>query len=370
MLTQRIGFNIILTSVTIAFVAIMLPFYSAILWAVIFAIVFFPVHARIENRLRDHRNIAAALSVLTCVCLVIVPGIVIFSALIRQGSQLYQYLQGSEIDIPGLFSRFVEMLPAFVRDRLRPLDPNNLSQLRDYISSALLDGGGFFAGRMLSFGQNTLHLVLAFGIMIYLLFFLFRDGRELTGVLRRSSPLTGSHTRRFTSKFTSVVRATVRGNFIIAVIQGTIGGLSFWALGIRPALLWGFTMSVMSLVPAVGAAVIWIPAAIYLALSGLWAKAVILVLIGVLVIGLVDNLLRPPLVGQEARLPDYMVLLSTVGGIALMGVNGFVVGPLIAALFISAWSIFIDESHATETTGDRGSDHSQSEDGTNLPEPN
>ncbi|WP_411034001.1 AI-2E family transporter [Shinella sp. BYT-45] len=348
MLAQRIGFIVMLTLVTIAFIAVVLPFYSAILWAVIFAIIFYPFHARIGRRLGGYRNVAAGISVLTCLCLVIVPGLVVLSALVRQATQLYQNVQSGAIDLPGLWQSLQDALPAFIRDRIEAIDTEGFAQLRENLSSALLGGGGFFAGRALSFGQNTVAFFLAFGIMLYLLFFLFRDGRELAQAVRRAIPLSDNHTQQFASKFTSVVRATVRGNVIIAIIQGLIGGVAFWALGLKPALLWGVAMSILSLLPAVGAALVWVPAAAYLALSGLWGQAVVLSLVGVFVIGLVDNLLRPPLVGQETKLPDYVVLISTIGGISLIGINGFVIGPLVAALFIAAWSIFVAERHFPE----------------------
>src|SRR5690606_19183006 len=112
---------------------------------------------------------------------------------------------------------------------------------------------------------------------------------------------------------------------------------TLWALGIEAALLWGVVMTFFSMLPAVGAAFVWGPIALFLMVSGAWLKAVILVLVGLVIIGLIDNLLRPPLVGKESKLPDYVVLVSTVGGMALFGINGFIVGPLIAAMFISAW---------------------------------
>ena len=133
------------------------------------------------------------------------------------------------------------------------------------------------------------------------------------------------------------------------IIQGTIGGVAFWALGVEAALLWGVTMTFLSMLPAIGAALVWAPAAIWLVLTGSWLKAAILVLIGIFVIGLIDNLLRPPLVGKGTRLPDYVVLISTVGGISLFGINGFVIGPLIAALFIAAWSIFAEQQTAEKS---------------------
>ena len=208
-----------------------------------------------------------------------------------------------------------------------------------------MQAGQSVAGGVLSLGQNTLHFFISMGLMLYLLFFLFRDGVALGRMIRNSTPLSDSYTRQFVDRFAAVVRATVKGNIIIAVIQGTIGGVAFWALGIEAALLWGVIMTFLSLLPAVGAVLVWAPAATYLFLAGAWLKGVILVFVGVLVIGLIDNLLRPPLVGKGTRLPDYVVLISTVGGISLFGISGFVIGPLIAALFISAWSLFSQQQH-------------------------
>ncbi|NTF82938.1 AI-2E family transporter [Rhizobium rhizogenes] len=340
MFIQRLSFYLLLVLVTIAFFAIILPFYSAIFWAVVFAIIFFPVHRRLESRLPRHRNVAAALSTLMCVCLVIVPGLIVLSSLVQEGNHLYQRISNGEIDLRQVFERLQGALPLFLRESIKSLD---LGGLQDRISSVLVQSGGFFAGRALSFGQNTVQVIITLSLMLYLLFFMFRDGRFLAKTVQRAIPMSDAHVRRFVLRFTSVVRATVKGNVIIAALQGSIGGAAFWALGIEPALLWGVLMSFLSLLPAIGAALIWVPAAIYLALIGEWLKAFILVATGILVIGLVDNFLRPPLVGQETKLPDYVVLVSTIGGISLIGLNGFVIGPLVAALFIAAWEIFIAE---------------------------
>ncbi len=343
MVIQRLSFYVLLVSVTVAFIVVLLPLYSAIFWAIVLAIIFFPLHAWLEAGLGGRRNLASAVSVLVCLCLVIIPGLVILTSLLREANNLYQQIDTGQIDIANLLERLQNALPAFVQARLNVLDFTGFAEFRDRLSSALMDGGRFFAGRALSLGQNTVQFLISFCVMLYLLFFLFRDGRWLAGALRRASPLSDTNTQRFTTKFTSVVRATVRGNIIIAVIQGTIGGVTFWALGVAPALLWGVLMAILSLLPAVGAAVVWVPAAIYLALTGSWLKAMLLVAIGVLVIGLIDNLLRPPLVGKESKLPDYLVLVSTIGGLSILGINGFIIGPLTAALFISAWDIFTEE---------------------------
>jgi predicted PurR-regulated permease PerM len=179
--------------------------------------------------------------------------------------------------------------------------------------------------------------------MVYLAFFLLRDGSALVELIIRALPLGDERERLLFAKFAEVTRATVKGNLLIAIIQGALGGLIFWILGISGALLWGVVMAIVSLLPAVGAALVWVPAAIYLAAIGDIFEAAILTTFGVVVIGLADNLLRPVLVGRDTKLPDYIVLLSTLGGIVMFGVNGFVMGPLVAALFMAFWGIFIRE---------------------------
>lgn len=343
MSTYRVGFFVILTLVSIAFLAVVLPFYSAILWAVIFAIIFFPVHRRIERGLNGHSNIAAGLSVVACLCLVIIPGLVVLASLGNQAGQIFQRVESGDIDLPGLLQKVENAMPAVIKEQIAALNVQGIGQVPEGLASAILGGSSFFAGRALSFGQSTLEFFLSFGIMLYLLFFLFRDGLALAKTILSAVPLSDAHTRQFSAKFTSTVRATVRGNVIIAVFQGLIGGIAFWVLDLQPALLWGVAMSLLSLLPAVGAALVWVPAAAYLLLLDMWWQAIVLTLVGVFAIGLVDNLLRPSLVGKETRLPDYVVLISTLGGISLIGINGFVVGPLVAALFIAAWSIFVTE---------------------------
>jgi predicted PurR-regulated permease PerM len=319
---------------------------------VVFAILFFPLYSWFERSFGGRRNVAAILTVLICLCLVILPGLAILSSLVQEGTSVYQRVASGEIDLGRMVNEVLAAMPTFVQDRVRSFETGGFEQIRQSFSSSLMQGGSFFAGRALTFGQNTLEFFVAFGLMLYLLFFLFRDGRSLSASLRNAAPLSDEHTNQFMAKFASVVRATVKGNIIIAIVQGAIGGITFWLLGVQPALLWGVLMVILSLVPAVGAALVWVPTAIYLAVTGEVVKAVVIVAVGVFVIGLIDNLLRPPLVGKETKLPDYVVLISTVGGIALVGVNGFVIGPLIAALFISAWSLFAREKQDSRRLAD------------------
>jgi predicted PurR-regulated permease PerM len=158
--------------------------------------------------------------------------------------------------------------------------------------------------------------------------------------VRRAIPLDEEHKNLLLAKFTTVVRATVKGNIAVALVQGILGGLIFWILGIEGVVLWGALMAFLSLLPAIGASLVWVPAALYFLATGAIWKCVILVAFCVGVIGLVDNLLRPILVGKDTKMPDWVVLISTLGGMALFGINGFVIGPLVAALFMASWDIY------------------------------
>jgi predicted PurR-regulated permease PerM len=218
--------------------------------------------------------------------------------------------------------------------------------LRDRVARGALEGSQFLATKAFAIGQNTFEFVVGFFVMLYLLYFFLRDGPELVRTVRSAVPLAEGLKRRLQIKFTRVVRATVKGNIAVALVQGALGGLIFWVLGISSPLLWGVLMAFLSLLPAVGCGLVWGPVALYLLARGELWQGVTLILFGVLVIGLVDNLLRPILVGKDTRMPDYLVLISTLGGLTLFGLNGFVIGPLIAALFIASWDIYHSGSQA------------------------
>lgn len=340
---QALSFITVVVLATVAFVWLLLPYYGAILWAVILAILFNPLQKRLEAALRGRRNLAAALSLLACICIVVIPGSVILASLAQEAASLYNRVSTREFDLEKLFTQIQAALPPFAERALATLNLGDFTEIRARLTSLLMQASQAVATQAFSIGQNTAQFVVSLGVMLYLLFFLFRDGTSLTIMIQKASPLSDRHTDHILGKFSSVAKATVKGNIIIAAIQGAIGGAAFWMLGIEAALLCGVLMAFLSLLPAIGAALVWVPVAGYLLLSGQYLKGAILVAVGVLVISLVDNLLRPPLVGKGTRLPDYAVLISTVGGLALIGMNGFVIGPLIAALFISVWSLFTDD---------------------------
>ena len=207
------------------------------------------------------------------------------------------------------------------------------------------------------YSEVTFELVASLFIMLYVAFFLLRDGAALVATLRESVPLTPLHQRQLTRKFSTVIRATVKGNLLVALLQGLqglLGGLAFWVLDVRGALVWAVLMAFLSLLPAVGAGLVWGPVALYLLVTGAPSAALGLLAWGVLVIGLVDNLLRPLLVGKDTRMPDWVVLMATLGGMAVFGINGFVIGPVIAAMFFAVWQIMLLDWRGTLSEGDDG----------------
>ncbi|WP_213909249.1 AI-2E family transporter [Stutzerimonas nitrititolerans] len=338
-LEQKV-FLALLLVVSVAFGWILLPFYGAVFWAVILAIIFAPVQRRLLARLNARRNLAALATLFICLLVAVLPVILIAGVLVQEGTTLYKQIESGEIDIDSFVSHAKELLPATWQAQMQRFGLGDMDQIRERLASSALQGSQFLATKAFSFGQGTFQFMLSFFLMLYLLFFLLRDGRELVARIRKAVPLSDNQKRRLFSKFTRVVRATVKGNIVVAATQGALGGIIFAILGIPSAVLCGVLMAFLSLLPAVGAGVIWTPVAIYFLMKGLIVQGVILILYGVLVIGLVDNILRPILVGKDTKMPDYVVLISTLGGLSLFGLNGFVIGPLIAALFISAWGLF------------------------------
>lgn len=341
---QQKAFLLMLIAVSVAFAWILLPFYGAVFWSSVLAIIFTPFYRKLLNIMNQRRNLAALVTLLLCLIVVILPLTLITASLLKQGLLVYQRIRSGELNFGEYFQQIMDALPDWVVNLMERSGIGNLSQLRDALSNSILQGSQLIATEALSIGQNTFEFVVSFAIMLYLLFFLLRDGAALTARINKAIPLSMEHKHHLISKFTTVVRATVKGNIAVAAAQGILGGLIFWFLGIQGALLWGFVMAILSLLPAVGAGLIWVPAAIYFLVTGAIWQGIVLILFGVLVIGLVDNVLRPVLVGKDTQIPDYVILISTLGGMVLFGLNGFVIGPVIAALFMAAWDLFATAS--------------------------
>jgi predicted PurR-regulated permease PerM len=334
------GFLLLLFVVTLAFAWVLKPFYGAVLWAIVVAVIFAPVNRRISRSVSGRQTLAASITVLLIIAMVLVPLALIATSLVREASGLFAKMQSGEYDFGGYVRRVFDALPAWATGWLDRFNLGDLAALRETLTSGLMKGGQALAPQALSIGLNTFDFVIGLGIMLYLLFFLLRDGKALADRIKEAVPLEADRKSALFTRFADVVRATVKGGVLVAMAQGALGGLAFWFLGVHAPILWAVLMAFLSLLPAIGAGLVWIPVAIYFLATGAIWQGLGLIAYGVLVIGLVDNVLRPFLVGKDTKLPDYVVLISTLGGIEVFGLNGFVIGPLIAAIFMVAWEIF------------------------------
>lgn len=334
------AFLILIVAVSLALGWILKSFYGAILWGVVIAILFAPLYRRLLRAMPERPNLAALTMTALVVMIVIMPLTLIVAALTRQAAAVYGKVQSGELDFVKLFQQILDALPHWATGVLENFGVASLGGMQEKLSAGLVKGSQLIAAQALNIGQNTLEFMVSLAIMLYLLFFLFRDGNALSRRIKDAIPLHAELRDALLEKFTVVIRATVKGSLLVALVQGALGGLIFWVLGINAALLWAVLMAFLSMLPAVGAGLVWMPVAFYLLATGSVLHGVILIAYGFLVIGLVDNLLRPMLVGKDTKLPDYVVLISTLGGIEAFGLNGFVIGPVIAAMFIAAWDIF------------------------------
>ena len=338
-------FLLLLIGVTLAFGWILFPYYGAIFWGAILAMLFRPVFRWLTRRFKGRKSLAALVTLAFVLVIVILPTAFITASLVQEGTGIYQRLQSGQINIGSYVQQVYEHLPNWAMNLLSRLGLNDMGAIQQRLMELLNQGGKNLATSAINFGQNTFDFLVGFAVMLYLLFFLIRDGADISTMIRDAIPLEERHKGKLLNKFTTVIRATVKGNIAVALAQGLIGGVTFLSLGIHGAVLWGVLMAFLSLLPAIGAGLVWGPVAIYFLATGAVVKALILVFVGVFVIGLVDNILRPLLVGKDTKLPDYVVLISTLGGMALFGLNGFVIGPVIAAMFIAVWDIFASARH-------------------------
>jgi predicted PurR-regulated permease PerM len=333
---QRGVFLALLAIVTVAFLWVLMPFFGAVLWGVALAILFTPLYKWLLRKMRGKPNAAALSTLAICLFIVILPLAMVGVSLVQEVALVTQNIRSGQINFAAYFQQILDAAPQWLLNLVERFNLGDMAAWQARISTAAGQASQIIASQALAIGQNTFDFIVSFFVMLYLLYFLVRDG---------ALPLAKPHTHYLLNKFTTVIRATVKGNVAVAIAQGTLGGLAFWFLGVQGALLWAVLMAFLSLLPAVGAALIWGPVAIYFLATGHFWQGGVLIFVGVFVIGLVDNILRPVLVGKDTQMPDYIVLMSTIGGMAIFGINGFVIGPVIAALFMAAWSLFADSGN-------------------------
>jgi predicted PurR-regulated permease PerM len=346
---QQKSFLLLLAIVTIGFGWVLLPFGGAVFWGVVLAIVFAPVYRWLLGKTNQKPNIASLLTLLLIIVIVILPLTLVAVSLVDQIASVVEMVRSGELTVGMFFTKVMAALPTWLVNLLDRFNLTSLASLQQKLTAAAAQISQTLAMQAINVSLYTVDFLTSLCIMLYLLFFLLRDGAALSAKIRTAVPLSRKYKQRLFNNFTTVIRATVKGNILVAIAQGALGGIAFWFLDVRAPLLWAVLMAFLSLLPAIGAALVWAPVAIYFLATGAVWEGVGLIAWGVIVIGLVDNILRPVLVGKDTKMPDYIVLFSTVGGMALFGLNGFVIGPVVAALFIASWDLF---ASATEFHND------------------
>lgn len=333
-------FGTLVIAVSFGFALIIWPFFGAVLWALVATILFEPFYRYLLARMPKRRNSAASLTLIAVVGLVVVPAMLLGALLLQEATGFYTRLQSGKLDFASYFTTFQSILPHWVQGLLERVGLTDFEAAQIKLGAGIANSVETLTARALNIGQSAFGFIMALGVMLYLTFFFLRDAAQLSALINRAVPLRVETRRALSARFIAVVKATIQGSLIVAVIQGALGGILFWMLGVQGAVLWGVAMAFFSLLPAIGTGLVWVPVAAYLLITGSIWQGAVLIFCGVFIIGMVDNVLRPILVGRTTRIPDYIVLISTLGGIEVFGFNGFVIGPVIAALFISVWEIF------------------------------
>lgn len=335
------SFVLVVLVVTVVFLWIIADLLMPIFWAAVLAVLFLPLNQRILPAVKGKQSVAALLTTLIVILVLIVPFGLLAAAVTQQALGIYRQIAAGEINVQAPID-FVERSLPMLNEFLAAYGID-IDNVRTSIEDAAMTASRYVATEALAFGRDALTFTLLFGVMLYVLFFFIRDWERILDSMVRVLPLGDQRERQLMSKFAQVSRATIKGTLVVAVVQGLLGGITFALVGIQASVLWGVAMGVLSLIPAVGPPIVWIPAAVILFATGSFWRGLVVILVGTLVIGLVDNFLRPILVGRDTRMPDYIVLISTLGGITVFGLAGVVAGPLVAALFLVVWNMFAEE---------------------------
>lgn len=311
------------------------PFLGVIAWATVLVIVFYPVHKRLLKRIR-RPSLAALVSCALVILIILVPVALITLAVVNELSGALHSLQAGVNYVLDPNSRLSGPILTFIN---RYVD---LSQLRseEFLLERLKGVSGQIAGQTLGFLGGLASFIVQMFFVIFTMYYFFKDGENISRTIRDSLPLEREQADSIISRTREVIDASVYGVISIAIIQGTLGGLAFWVLGLPSAIIWGVVMTFLSMVPMLGAFLVWVPGAIYLALTGHWVKALLLALWGTLVIGMVDNFLRPKLVGSRTRLHPLLIFFSVLGGLSVFGVLGVVLGPVVVAITLALVDVY------------------------------
>jgi predicted PurR-regulated permease PerM len=345
---QHASFLIILAVVSLLMAVIVLPFAQPLLWAGLSAIMFQPLYRRVLRQLRGRRNPAAGLTLLIIFFVLMVPAAWIASLVVQEALTLLATLQQQPLDLAVLFDQVYGMLPKVAQEAVNRSGWGNVTMVQARLQELLTQSAGVIAGQAVSIGSGALSFFLSFGVALYVMYFLLRDGERIGRTVLCAVPVERSIAERLAGRFLGIVRATIKGTGVVALVQGALGTITLTIAGVPSALLFGVIMAIFALVPVIGSGAVWVPAGLYLLLIGDYWQGLFVLLTGFFIISSADNVLRPILVGRDTGIPDWIILITTLGGISLVGISGIVLGPLVAGLFLASWSILREQRDEDE----------------------
>lgn len=319
------------------FISMIRQFLIVIFLAGIFSAMFQPLYRRFVQWFKGRRNLASVMTLVTICLIVILPLFLLFGIVTAQAIKISSEVGPwvtHHIEEPSRFADFFKSLPFY--DYFLQYQELILKKAGELVGSI----STFLIENLAQVTRSTIVFIFLFFVFLYTMFFFLKDGKLLLDRILFYLPLASHDEERLLERFTSVSRATIKGTLVIGVIQGGLAGLAFWAVGIDGSVFWGAVMTFLSIIPAVGSALVWVPAVIILAALGQSLKAFLLLIFCGLLVGSMDNFLRPKMVGRDTRMHELLIFFGTLGGISLFGIIGFIIGPIVAALFATIWEIY------------------------------
>ena len=334
---RKVFLLFLVIGISAAFAAMLRPFLLTLLMAAVFSGLVYPLYAQLKRGLGEHAGLASAFTLVLLLVLVVAPLVGMIGVVVNQAIRVTSSVRpvvDRMVNEPTYLGQQLERIP-FI-ERVEPYREQILTSAGEAVGAI----GNFIIGWLGDTTRGTVTFVIHVFLLLYSMFFLLIDGPRMLAAILRHLPLREEEKEQMKDRFLSVTRATIKGTIVIGIIQGSMSGAAFWAAGIPDALFWTVIMIVLAIIPVIGAALVWVPACIILLATGEVLTAVLLAAFCSLVVGSVDNVLRPRLVGRDTKMHDLLILFSTLGGLMTFGPVGFIAGPVLAGLFVSSWEIF------------------------------
>jgi predicted PurR-regulated permease PerM len=321
------------------------PFITVLEWAAVLVIVFYPIHKRLARKIK-RRGLSALLSSLLVIVILVLPLMFLTMALVNELSSTARNLPEQVAQLMDPQAPITGKISKWFHDHVAV----DMARSQEFVIEQLKTAGAVLLGQSLGLVGNILSAIVKSFFVIITMYYLFRDGDKIVHALPEALPLDHEQSAAIISRTSQVVSASVYGVVTIAMLQGVLGGLAFWILGVPSPILWGAVLAFVCMIPIAGSFFVWLPASIYLILTGHWTKAILLVLWGALVISTVDNFLRPKLIKNQTRLHELFVFFSVLGGMSVFGLLGIVLGPVVLAITLGLLNTFKLDKVKAEAT--------------------